>query len=113
MIAGLDGKKKIIGFSVLRNGDFLHDAVRRLVPGYSEIGNLNWHIQTDFHFGGYARQTPELSQFILKMRQEHNLQLDPIYTGKMVAGVFDLVRRNHFARGSTILLIHTGGVRPD
>jgi 1-aminocyclopropane-1-carboxylate deaminase len=110
IIEGLAGKKKVIGFSVLKNGDFLNEEVRRLAHSGNQYSN--WTIQTDFHFGGYAKQTPELIQFILKMKQQHRLPLDPIYTGKMVAGVFDLMKKSYFARGSTILLIHTGGLRP-
>ncbi len=110
IIEGLEGKKKVIGFSVLKNGDFLNEEVRRLAHSGNQYSN--WTIQTDFHFGGYAKQTPELIQFILKMKQQHQFPLDPIYTGKMVAGVFDLMKKSYFARGSTILLIHTGGLRP-
>jgi len=111
IIEGLDGKQNVVGFSVLKNGDFLNEEVR----GYLEHSGKeysNWNIQTGFHFGGYAKQTPELNQFILEMKQHHHLPLDPIYTGKMTAGVFDLMKKNYFARGSTILLIHTGGLRP-
>lgn len=110
IIEGLAGKKKVIGFSVLKNGDFLNEEVRRL--GHSGSQYSNWNIQTNFHFGGYAKQTPELTQFILNMNQTHHLPLDGIYTGKMVAGVFDLMKKNYFVRGSTILLIHSGGLRP-
>jgi 1-aminocyclopropane-1-carboxylate deaminase len=78
---------------------------------YSEKDYPNWSIQTDYHFGGYAKKTSELNQFLIRMKQEHNLDLDPVYTGKMMTGVFDLVSKNYFPRGSTILLFHTGGLR--
>jgi 1-aminocyclopropane-1-carboxylate deaminase len=110
IIEGLEGKRNIIGFSVLKNGDFLNGEVRRFIQG-SGHEYSNWEILTDFHFGGYAKQTPELNQFILGMKQQHDLPLDSIYTGKMVAGVFGLIEKNYFTRGSTILLIHTGGLR--
>ncbi len=113
IIAGLDGKKNVIGFSVLKNGDFLNDEVRSLLLEYSGKQYSNWSIQTNYHFGGYAKQTSGLSQFISKMKQQHSLPLDPIYTGKMVGGVIDLVEKNYFPRGSTVLLLHTGGLRPD
>lgn len=111
IIAGLEGKKEVIGFSVLKNGYFLNEEVKRLVGEYSEKDYLNWSLQLDYHFGGYAKKTSELSQFILRMKQEYNLDLDFIYTGKMLAGVFDLIKKNYFARGSTILLLHTGGLQ--
>lgn len=111
VVAGLEGKKKIIGFSVLKDGQFLNEEVRRLLTAYSQENYANWSIQTDYHFGGYAKKNSELDQFIARMKQEHNLDLDPIYTGKMVAGVSDLIEKNFFSRGSTILLLHTGGLQ--
>ena len=107
IIDGLEGKKKVVGFSVLKDGDFLNEEIRKLTRRHY----LNWRIQTEYHFGGYAKRTPELDQFIDRMKQEYNLDLDPIYTGKMVAGVFDLISKKYFSVGSTILLLHTGGLQ--
>ncbi len=112
IIAGLEGKKKVIGFSVLKNGDFLNDEVRKFLLEYSEKDYPNWSIKTDYHFGGYAKQTPELNEFILKMKNQYKLELDPVYMGKMFAGVLDLIEKNYFPKGSTILILHTGGLRP-
>jgi 1-aminocyclopropane-1-carboxylate deaminase len=42
---------------------------------------------------------------------QHQIPLDPIYTGKMVYGVMDLIQKNYFKKGSKILLIHTGGLQ--
>ncbi len=111
IIQGLKGKRNVMGFSALKNGDFLKDEVRRLQQEYSAKVYDNWTIQTDFHFGGYARQTPELNQLIERMKRLFDLPLDPIYTGKMVAGVFAMIEKNLFPKGSTILILHTGGLR--
>ena len=112
IIAGLEGKKNVIGFSVLKNGNFLNEEVGKLLSEYAERGYRNWTLQTDYHFGGYAKRTPALNEFILNMENQHHLSLDPIYTGKTVAGVFDLIERSYFPKGSTILILHTGGLRP-
>ncbi|HLZ17344.1 MAG TPA: pyridoxal-phosphate dependent enzyme [Cyclobacteriaceae bacterium] len=112
IIAGLEGKKNIVGFSVLKNGDFLKDEVRRLLLEFSPREYSNWHIQADYHFGGYAKQTPDLMQLALEMKQLNNLPLDPIYTAKTTAGIFDLIEKKYFNRGSTVLMLHTGGLRP-
>jgi 1-aminocyclopropane-1-carboxylate deaminase len=112
IIAGLEGKKNIIGFSVLKNGSFLIDEVRKLQWEYSARDYPNWTLQADYHFGGYAKQTPALNEFILNMEDQHHLSLDPIYNAKTVAGVFDLIERSYFSKGSTILILHTGGLRP-
>ena len=42
---------------------------------------------------------------------QHNIPLDFVYTAKMMFGVFDLVKKNHFNEGSKILCIHTGGLQ--
>ena len=71
----------------------------------------NWSINTDFHFGGYARWTPELIDFINDFKQKHGVQLDPIYTGKMLFGIFKLVEMGFFPPNSSIVAIHTGGLQ--
>ena len=42
---------------------------------------------------------------------ETKIPLDPVYTGKMMFGVFDLIAKNYFPKGSKILIIHTGGLQ--
>ena len=42
---------------------------------------------------------------------DYNIQLDPIYTGKMMYGIFDLIAKNKFQKGTKILAIHTGGLQ--
>jgi len=111
IISGLNGKGKVIGVSVLKEGGFLRDEIKGLVREFSGKEFPNWHLETDYHFGGYAKKTAELEEFLLRMAREQNLQLEFVYSGKMVAGVFDLIRKNYFVRGSKILLLHTGGLR--
>jgi 1-aminocyclopropane-1-carboxylate deaminase len=111
IIAGLEGKKKIIGISVLKNGGFLVDEVNRLVKDFSGKEYSNWHIETEYHFGGYAKKNYQLDQIIARMKNQHDLLLDFVYTGKMMAGVFDLISKNHFPQHSKILVLHTGGIR--
>ncbi|MBS1951991.1 MAG: pyridoxal phosphate-dependent deaminase, putative [Cytophagales bacterium] len=111
IISGLPTEKKIIGFSVLKNGEFLNEEVKNLVKNFSEKEFSNWHIETDYHFGGYAKKTNELDQFILQMKEQNDLPLEFVYSGKMVAGVFDLISKNYFSSGAKILMLHTGGLR--
>ncbi|GHN00042.1 1-aminocyclopropane-1-carboxylate deaminase [Cytophagales bacterium WSM2-2] len=111
VIVGLKGKKKVIGFSVLKDGGFLQNEVKNLVREFSGVEFLNWHLETDCHFGGYAKSTPDLDNFISQIKQQHGLQLEFVYTGKMMKGVFDLISKNYFPEGSKILVIHTGGLQ--
>jgi 1-aminocyclopropane-1-carboxylate deaminase len=109
IIKAFNGSKEILGFSVLKNGEFLAEEVEKL-SGHSE-SSACWKIINEYHFGGYAKFTQALSAFIKKFQEHHNISLDFVYTGKMMYGIFDLIDKNYFRHGSTILAIHTGGLQ--
>ena len=67
-------------------------------------GNAGW-------FPGYPFTIKLVNLFINDFKKKYNIQLDPIYTAKMVFGVVDLINRNYFPENSRILLIHTGGLQ--
>ncbi|HTG66602.1 MAG TPA: pyridoxal-phosphate dependent enzyme [Flavobacterium sp.] len=96
--------QKVLGFPALK-GDFLQDEIRIFVQ------NENWELITDYHFGGYGKVNEDLVHFINQFYIENQIPLDPIYTGKMVFGVLDLIQKNYFPAHSNILLIHTGGLQ--
>lgn len=96
--------QKVLGFPALK-GDFLKEEIRKFAR------NDNWELITDYHFGGYGKVNPELIAFINQFYLENNIPLDPIYTGKMVFGVIDLIEKDYFPKHSKILLIHTGGIQ--
>jgi 1-aminocyclopropane-1-carboxylate deaminase len=111
LIAGMAGERQVIGFPALKGGDFLAAEIAALVEAYARKPYNNWHLETAYPFGGYARFTPELLSFIQDFRQQHQIQLEPVYTGKMLYGLFDLVRQGYFAPGSTVVAVHTGGLQ--
>ena len=96
--------QKILGFPALK-GDFLQDEIRNFVQ------NDNWELITDYHFGGYGKVNSDLVDFINRFLKKTKIPLDPIYTGKMVFGIVDLIEKNYFPKNSKILLIHTGGLQ--
>lgn len=110
VINGLAGTSKCIGFSVLK-GDF-H---RQVIPELWQTAKLpiynNWQINTDYHFGGYAKFKDELIIFINSFYKKQGIKLDPIYTGKLFFGVFDLIKRDYFEKKSTVLCVHSGGLQ--
>ncbi len=65
----------------------------------------------DYHFGGYAKYSWDLIAFINDFKGTHGIPLDPVYTGKMMFGVFDLIKNDFFPPGSKIMAIHTGGLQ--
>ena len=96
--------QKILGFPALK-GDFLQDEICIFVQ------NERWNLILEYHFGGYGKVNLELIEFINTFFEENNVPLDPIYTGKMVFGVIDLIHKGYFPADSKILLIHTGGLQ--
>jgi 1-aminocyclopropane-1-carboxylate deaminase len=111
IIAGLAGEKQAIGFPALKGGAFLEAEIRALVRDYAGQDYDNWHLETAYHFGGYARVKPELISFIRQFKAQHQVQLEPVYTGKMMAGLFDLIRQDHFRPGTVVVALHTGGLQ--
>jgi 1-aminocyclopropane-1-carboxylate deaminase/D-cysteine desulfhydrase-like pyridoxal-dependent ACC family enzyme len=99
--------QQIIGFSALRNLDF-EERIRFLL---GDVPAKNYCFTSDYHFGGYARSTNELINFMNTFYQSYSVPLDFVYTGKMMFGVFDLIDKNYFAPNSQILCIHTGGLQ--
>ncbi|MBF4473459.1 1-aminocyclopropane-1-carboxylate deaminase/D-cysteine desulfhydrase [Flavobacterium sp. HJJ] len=96
--------QKVLGFPALK-GDFLKDEIRKFAR------SENWDLVTDYHFGGYGKVNEELVQFINRFYKVTQVPLDPVYTGKMVFGVMDLIHKNYFPDNAKILLIHTGGLQ--
>jgi 1-aminocyclopropane-1-carboxylate deaminase len=96
--------QKILGFPALK-GDFLQREISKFA------NKTNWELIPDYHFGGYAKIKPELISFINSFKERYGIPLDPIYTGKMMFGLFDLMKQGYFPEGSKILAIHTGGLQ--
>jgi len=108
IIEGMNESQQAIGFSALK-GDFLKDEVQSLLTGPAK--NKNWSINTDYHFGGYAKSSKKLVDFMNSFEKKHKVLLDPIYTTKMMFGIYDMIKKDMFKAGEKILVIHTGGLQ--
>ncbi|ESU29305.1 1-aminocyclopropane-1-carboxylate deaminase [Flavobacterium limnosediminis JC2902] len=97
--------QKVIGFPSLK-GSFLSDDIRSFVKTKN-----NWELITEYHFGGYGKISEELILFLNGFYQETGVSLDPVYTGKMMFGIYDLIEKGYFPEGSKILAVHTGGLQ--
>lgn len=96
--------QEILGFPALK-GDFIKEEIRKFAT------NDNWRLITEYHFGGYGKINIELVDFINSFYQQTKILLDPIYTGKMIFGVIDMIREGYFPENSSVLAIHTGGIQ--
>jgi 1-aminocyclopropane-1-carboxylate deaminase/D-cysteine desulfhydrase-like pyridoxal-dependent ACC family enzyme len=111
LLAQLNNQKQVLGFSALKGDGDLAQKVDQLVLDYTGSRFNNYVIRNVFHFGGYAKITSELMQFIQSFKQKTGVLLDPVYTGKMMYGIFDLIRKDYFQRGTCIVALHTGGLQ--
>jgi len=105
IINSLKSNQKVIGFPALK-GDFLKKEIEKYT-----IPNVKWSLNTDYHFGGFAKINEELINFNNNFKEETGISLDPIYTGKMMFGIVDLIKKGYFQKGTKILAIHTGGLQ--
>jgi 1-aminocyclopropane-1-carboxylate deaminase len=97
----------LLGFAALKNASFLTTDVDALL---SQSRN-NWQINLDYHFGGFGKINAELSAFIEEFELKSAIPLEPIYTGKMIYGIYDLIKKNYFKPGQRIIALHTGGLQ--
>ena len=63
----------------------------------------------DFHFGGYAKSTNELRDFISEINQINDMQIEEVYTGKALYALRDYLEKNA-VKNIKVLFIHTGGI---
>ncbi len=95
------------GIPVLAGGDFIREAIAKLYAG-KEPAHITLH--TEYHFGGYAKTKPALHAFIKYFCAETGILIEPVYTGKLLYGVFDLAKHDYFKPKDRILVVHTGGL---
>lgn len=101
--------QKIIGISVLKNNFSIETEIKELLT--TAESKKNFEIIHDYHFGGYAKHTPALIDFMNDCYKKMELPLDFVYTAKLVYAVQDLASKGKFEPTSKILLIHSGGLQ--
>lgn len=109
LVSGVTQNQKVLGFSSLK-GSFIKKEFEKLLY-QNRIQPSNFEIFTDYHFGGYGSVTPFLVDFINTKSAELKIPFDPIYTGKALYAVMDLIHQDYFARGSVLVFLHTGGLQ--
>jgi len=105
IINSSESHQKILGFPALKDSGFLKEEIKKYTF------RSNWELIPDFHFGGYAKTNTQLLDFINGFKNEFDVTLDPVYIGKMMFGVSELIENGFFPQGSKILAIHTGGLQ--
>ena len=105
IINATNSTQHVIGFPAIKGSDDLLKDVR------CWANNKNFEFINTYTIGGYAKSSKELIQFINEFYRTQYIPLDAVYTGKMMMGILDLVAKDYFPKGSSILAIHTGGLQ--
>ena len=111
IVTALNSGQHAIGFAVLKGAGFLNTAVKSMLTENPCPTSNNWHIEPGYHFGGYAKTTTGLFDFIRQFNSDYGIGLDAVYTGKMFYGLFDLIEKGAFEKGTRIVAVHTGGLQ--
>ncbi|TCC89487.1 pyridoxal-phosphate dependent enzyme [Pedobacter frigiditerrae] len=100
---GLNTQLNVI--PILKGGEFIENEISKYE---SDLNKLKLH--TEYHFGGYAKTSQELLQFMKTFSAETGMLIDPVYTAKMFFAINDLYNKDYFKKDAKILAIHTGGL---
>lgn len=111
VLVGTAGRATVLGFPALKGGDFLRKEVDQRTQQHNGLRYDHYRLVHDYHFGGYARVKPELIDFMNRFFRTTGIPLEPVYTGKMLYGLYDMIQKGHFPPGSRILAIHSGGLQ--
>ena len=101
--------QEVMGISSLK-GDFIFNEISELLKELN-IRNKKYSIINDYHFGGYGKVNGELIDYINWFKENFDIPLDPIYTGKSFFGVWDMIKTDKFEKNLKIVLLHTGGLQ--
>lgn len=101
---------ELIGVAALKGAEFLRTDVENSLS-HSDCLQPDWSILLDYHFGGFAKKTSELTDFMQAFYAKNAIPLEPIYTGKTLFAVYDLVNKGYFKPGQRIVMLHTGGLQ--
>jgi 1-aminocyclopropane-1-carboxylate deaminase/D-cysteine desulfhydrase-like pyridoxal-dependent ACC family enzyme len=110
IISGTKAKQRVIGFPAMKNGAFMKDEVTDYLEKAGSK-NTNFAINTDYHFGGFAKMKVDLALFLKEFNKNQGFSLDGVYNGKMMFGLYEMLRQDYFPVGSVITAVHTGGVQ--
>lgn len=98
-----EDNQTVIGFKVVEDS-----SLESKMPELTS--KKNFHL-TDAAFGGYGKINDENVRFINDFKMKFDIPLEPVYTGKMMQKIFEMIDTDYFPEGSKILCFHTGGLQ--
>ena len=107
---------KIVGISVSREKNSARAQVAEIANETAEALGLSQHfageetIVIDEYIGGaYGALNEGVARAIGTVARTEGIMLDPVYTGKAMAGLMDLLRKGYFEGSRGVVFLHTGG----
>ncbi len=104
--ASLKQHQEAIGISVLKNNLSIIKNIKQF--GVPDDAFSIFH---EYHFGGYAKSTPGLDDFVNRFHKINEIEIEPVYTGKMFFGIYDLIQKGFFKKEEVVIAVHTGGLQ--
>lgn len=109
-------EQQVLGFPAMKQGIQLIDRTDVLLDEAIASGMARTHthpytLATEYHFDGFAKINNEQVAFMRTFTEKNGFQLDPVYTGKLFFGLFDMIGNGFFAPGTKVLAIHSGGLQ--
>ena len=101
---------EILGIAVLKQAEYLIDEVKALLPP-SALEHKSWQLLTSFHRGGYGKFSDVDIKRIIDFNQQTGVTFEPVYSGKMILALLDLLEQGYFKKNKRIVLLHTGGLQ--
>ena len=95
--------QKIIGFKAVKD-----NSLENRIKNLSKKDNFTLVDASD---GGFGKITDENVRFINEFYQYFGIVLEPVYTGKMLRKIFEMIADDYFPANSKILAFHTGGLQ--
>lgn len=114
VVLSLREGEKLLGFPSVRGGEYLKEEIKKNIVNFfpDKINKMNsLQLICNYHFGGFAKVNDELKNFVKDFFDQTKIQLDLIYNGKMMFGLFEMIRQSSFKKGTRILVIHCGGIQ--
>ena len=106
----------VSGINVSRTKDVQEEIVHKLAVETAQLLGVREEIPVsevtcfdDYVGPGYSLPTDSMIEAVKLLATTEAILLDPVYSGKAMAGLVDLVRNGHFEEGSNVLFLHTGG----
>jgi len=111
LVAAAPPASQVLGVAALKGGDFLADDVKQMLDTRGITAYADWRILLDYHGGGFGKTSSALLGFIRDFQNRHDVELEPIYTGKLMFAIYELIQQDYFPAGQRIVAIHTGGLQ--